>query len=82
MALGFSLSAGIGWHVGRSAGLMAGDVDHTRRAALISFLAAAGVFILSAAVALLDARWGRLTLLLMIPASHSRLWSWTDRTIR
>lgn len=80
MALGFALSAAIWWHVMRDERLVAEDFDApTRRAVLVSALVPCAVFLLSAAVALIDSRWGRVSLLLMIPASNSHLWDGTAR---
>jgi uncharacterized membrane protein len=80
MAVGFALSAWIWWHVGMEDRLGPSDLDQTtRRSTLWSSIAAAGVFLLAALVALVDVHWGRWMLLLIIPVSNSRLWSWTGK---
>ena len=80
MALGFALSAAISWHATRGDQLMSDEFDPPmRRAALVSAVIPCTVFVLSAALALVDARWAKLSLLLMIPAANSSLWSWFHR---
>jgi uncharacterized membrane protein len=80
MALGFILSTLIWRHATHGNHLVSDDLDpYTRRVILISPMIAGGIFLLSAGLALVRPSWGSLTLLLLIPAANSRLWSKRDK---
>ena len=75
MAMGFVASALIWRHATRGNRLVSEELSpETSRIILISSLLAAGIFLLSSGVSLVDPGWGRLVLLLLIPAANSHLW--------
>jgi uncharacterized membrane protein len=75
MACGFLVSALMWWHATSGDRLVAPGLDPAiRRNGLIAPLVAAGVFVLSICLTLVDDRWARLSWLLLIPMAGVKSW--------